>query len=92
MGHLQTHAMQKNRDHHDLAALCVDKLKKNKASPRATILSSDEMVCLESSGKQLFKIAFPEGNAKSYLLESHLTVKEVMRMIYDRYELKTNQD
>ena len=85
-GHLQTAAQQK-REFWDSAELALDRLKKNKASPRLTPPSAEELETFESRGRHMFKVQFPEGSLRSFLLESHTTVKDITKNICDRYAI-----
>ncbi|KAI3647637.1 hypothetical protein MP228_007858 [Amoeboaphelidium protococcarum] len=88
--HLHFLAQQKSRDFHGHVELCIDRLRKNKLSPRITPPSEEEVKCLEINGKQLFKVWFSDGSAKTFVMDSHLMVRDIIRGLFDRFEITKN--
>lgn len=87
--HLQSVASHKERSFSDMGEMCLERLKRNKASARTMPPSQEEVECVEEKKKHLFRIQTADGNQRSYVAESHTLAKDIIKNICERYEIKT---
>jgi hypothetical protein len=84
---LQTAASQKDRAHYDIAQSCIERLRLNRASPRVLAPSQEEVECIENDAQMTLRILFPDGSNKSFIIESHMLAKDLVRNITTKYDI-----
>lgn len=89
---LHTSASNPNKDIAQAAHECDIRLTKSKMQPRALPPLESEIEAIERKQQLPLKVMFPEETSKSILFDSHTTTREILKKIFEKYDLPESNE
>ena len=86
--HLESVAADAARGFSQIAARCLDALKKNKARQRKSPPSMEEVAALEANQIRQLPVKMPDGNIANINLDPHALTRDIVKMFCERWDIK----